>query len=107
MLIKIPDIDPNKVELYGKNFLKLISSTENHYNAVMQCDEDRPQDPNHQNVIDISSDDDEDYGSSDELHDDGSQEERSGYFPVNPDVERFNARSMPFTSMYGAKPADL
>ena len=58
----------------------------------MQDQEDTPHDPNHQHVIDISSD--EDYGDDadlDELANDGSQEERSQYFP-GPDVEAFNAQ---------------
>ena len=60
----------------------------------MQGLEDRPRDPNHQNVINISSD--EDYGDDadlDELANEGSQDERSQYFPA-PDVEAFNARCM-------------
>lgn len=55
--------------------------------------EDRPRDPNHQNVIDISSD--EEFGDDDldELANEGSQEEqRSQYFRPPPDVERFNAQ---------------
>ena len=91
-LLEIPGIDPERVRLYGKPFLTLIRTSHNAYERMMQKEEDCPCDPNHQNVIDISSD--EDYGDDadlDELGNDGSQEERSQYFP-GPDVEAFNAR---------------
>lgn len=54
--------------------------------------EDCPLDPNHQNVIDISSDDGCDNEGFDGLEDTGSQEEQSSYFQAQPDVEAFNAR---------------
>lgn len=61
---------------------------------MMQGQEDTPCDPNHQTVIDISSDDDcGDDADLDELANDGSQEERSQYF-LGPGVEAFNARGM-------------
>ena len=64
---------------------------------MMQQHEDRPLDPNHQNVIDISSD--EEYGGDadlDELANDDSHEEQSAYFHVSPDVEAFNAKCRTF-----------
>lgn len=91
-MLEIPGIDPDKVERYGKQFLKLVNDAHLGYEAMMQQQEDRPQDPNHQNVIDISSGDefgdDEDF---DEFEgDDESQEERSHHF--DHDVDAFNAR---------------
>lgn len=94
-MLDIPGIDPDKVSRYGKRFLKLIRDVHKSYEAMMQEQEDRPMDPNHQNVIDISSDEeDAEYGSfNDNLGlDDGSQEERSTYFQAAPEVDSFNAR---------------
>jgi len=73
--------------------LKLIRNHQSRYEAMLKEREDRPRDPNHQTVIDISSD--EEYGDDDldELADDASQEEqRSQYFRPPPEVERFNAQ---------------
>ena len=93
-MLEIPGIDPDKVERYSKQFLKLIEDSHRGYEDMMQRQEDRPQDPNHQNVIDISSDDDfGDDGDIDELGgDEDSQGERSHYFQHPPDVEAFNVR---------------
>lgn len=92
-MLEIPDIDPERVELYGKAFLKLIRDFQQNYESMMQQQEDRIQDPNHMNVIDIS--DDEVMGSNDldDLDDDDFPRERSSYFP-NRDVEAFNAQCM-------------
>jgi bloom syndrome protein len=98
-MLEIPNIDPDKVARYGKNFLKLIRDAHRSYEAMMQQHEDRPQDPNHQNVIDISSDDD--YGDAGDLDefdaDEESQEELrpSHYFQHSGDseVDAFNMRS--------------
>lgn len=76
-MLQIPDIDPDKVELYHSKFLPLVSSVEARYHELMAQVEDRPDDPNHRNVVDLVSDDDDDpageaVGSS--------QEEQSSYF---------------------------
>lgn len=66
----------------------------------MRANEDRPQDPNHQNVISISSDEgDDDCGEFDDLDESmASQEERSSYFHAAPEVDAFNAQCMcPFS----------
>ena len=91
-MLEIPNIDPDKVERYGKKFLKLIQDAHHGYESMMQREEDRPQDPN-KNVIDISSDDEYgDSGDLDDFHaDEESQGERSQYFPSD-DVNAFNAR---------------
>ena len=92
-LLEIPGIDPDKVERYGKRFLKLIRDTQRGYEDLMQQQEDCPQDPNHQNVIEISSDDEfADNGEFDDLEENNSQEVRSSYFQAPPEVDAFNAR---------------
>lgn len=101
-MLEIPNIDPDKIARYGKTFLNLIRNAHRGYEAMMQQNEDRPQDPNHVNVIDISSDDDhEDAGDLDEF--DGEEESQeecrpSRYFQssVDPEVDAFNARSRCF-----------
>ena len=95
-MLKIPGIDSDKVGRYGKIFLKLVRDAQRSYEEMMQRQEDRPQDPNHQNVMIISSDDDDD-GNAGEVEDFddedmGSSEERSAYFQPAPEVEVFNAR---------------
>lgn len=94
-MLEIPGIDADKVERYGKRFLKLIQTAQHGY-KTMKHEEDRPQDPNHQNVVTlISSDDDEfadDGGLDDFIGSEGSQEERSSYFQPAPEVDAFNAR---------------
>lgn len=60
---------------------------------MMRQQEDRPLDPNHQNVIDISSDEDHgDDADLDELANDDPHEEQSAYFQAAPEVEAFNAK---------------
>ena len=81
------------VQLYGDRYLKLVRQAQQGYKDLMQQREDPPEDPNHQHVINISSD--EDFGDDadlDELADDGTQEEQSSYFRAAPDVEAFNAK---------------
>ena len=93
---EISGIDTDKVDRYGKRFLKLIRKSQQFYESMMRQQEDRPQDPNHQNVIDISSDDEfADNGVFEDLDEArGSQEERSSYFQAAPEVEAFNAQCM-------------
>ena len=95
-MLEIASIDPTRVQLYGKRFLKLIRASQEHYESIMRDQEDRPQDPNHQNVIDISSDSESVYqdGLDDSADEYGSQEQRSSYFKPPADVQAFNARCM-------------
>lgn len=94
-MLEIPGIDPQKVEIHGKEFLKLVREAHCSYEAMMQREEDRPQDPNHQNIIELSSDDEYDHGDElDDFEGDGeSGEERSHFFKPSPDVIALNARS--------------
>lgn len=92
-MLEIPGIDPDKVERYGKRFLKLVKTAHDGYESIMQPQEDRPRDPNHEPVIIISEDEFADDGGFDELAGpNGSQEERSTYFQPAPEVDAFNAR---------------
>lgn len=92
---QIPGADPAKVKLHGKPFLKLLRTFESNYRAAMQTRETAFNDPNHQNVIDLVSDDDDDeYGSLDEsdLDQEDDEDQRSSYFKPNPRVAAFNAQ---------------
>lgn len=78
-LLQIPHIDPDKVELYHKQFLSLVREWEQRYHTLRDQEEDRPDDPNHQNVVDLLTSDDEDAGGT--AHGlESSQEEQSSYF---------------------------
>lgn len=100
-MLEIPGIDPQKVDIHGKEFLKLVREAHRSYEAMMQREEDRPKDPNHQNIIELSSDDEfDDKNELDDLGDDESTEERSHFFQPSPDVMALNARRKSYT---GAK----
>ena len=88
-MLEIQGIDADKVHRYGKRFLKLVKASQHRYEEMMQ-----EQDPNHQTVIDISSDGESmENGEFDELDDyRASQEERSAYFEAPADVQAFNAQ---------------
>lgn len=91
-MLQIARIDPDKVQRYGKKFLRLIRTYEAGYEQNLLLNEDRPQDPNHETVVVISSEDEaEDYDPDfdDEF---GSPDERSSYFHVAPEVNEFNAK---------------
>lgn len=94
-MLEIPGIDPKKVEIHGKEFLKLVREAHHNYEAMMQGEEDGPQDPNHQNIIVLSSDDEFDDGNEldDFEGDDESAGERSHFFKPSPEVIAMNARS--------------
>lgn len=94
-MLKIPGIDAEKVELYGKRFLGLIKTTKQSFQAMMEQNEDRPQDPNHMVVINISDEDDMGNSYMDDFDDDGSPRERSTYFPSR-EVEAWNAQCKSF-----------
>ena len=93
-MLELPGIDPDKVRRHGKRFLKLIRSSQTQYEKMMQQNEDRPQDPNHHLVIDLSSDDDDDDIENGASADDEPppQGERSQYFQSQSDVNAFNAQ---------------
>ena len=94
-MLEIPGIDPQKVGIHGKEFLRLVREAHRNYEAMMQREEERPQDPNHQNIIELSSDDEfhDQNGLDDFEGDDDSADERSRFFQPSPDVVALNARS--------------
>ena len=93
-MLEIPGIDPKRVEIHGKEFLKLVREAHSNYEDMMRQEEDRPQDPNHQNIIELSSDDEFDDGNElDEFEgDDEPAEERSHFFKPSADVIALNAK---------------
>ena len=105
-MLKIPGVDPQHVELYGDRYLALISSAKTHYHAVLR-EAGRPFDPNHQVVINVSSDsedvaDDPDLGgpitdNDDDDDNDYGLGETSTYFQQSQEVQDFNRRSKYYT----------
>jgi bloom syndrome protein len=94
-MLRIPGIDPDKVQHYGQPFCKMVKETHRSYNDEMAQREDAP-DPNAQNVIDLVSDDEDEYGSFSEpdMEEDEDEGEPSAYFQFEPpqEVREFNAR---------------
>ncbi|KAF2685868.1 hypothetical protein K458DRAFT_300377 [Lentithecium fluviatile CBS 122367] len=123
-LLAIPGVNPEMVELFGKTFLRLVNKAKGIFGdnppvpknmlskcrRVMQDEEDdndedqKPLDPNHQNVIDLCESDDEpaqagvesesDYSMGD-FDDEGDEELHvSHHFnqQADPRVEQFNSR---------------
>ena len=91
-MLEIPGIDPDKVERYGKPFLEMIKNSQQLYESMMRQQEDRTQDPNHINVINISDDEEFENHDLDDFDENDTLQERSTYFPDR-DVEAFNAKS--------------
>ncbi|PGH06447.1 hypothetical protein AJ79_06537 [Helicocarpus griseus UAMH5409] len=100
-LLKIPNIDPDKVERYGTQFLRLIRRAEDRYQEL-QAERERDgspiHDPNHENVINISSDSemgpDDDFGDfvNDMQIFSSPLQEGNSHFEEDPEVAAFNAR---------------
>ena len=91
-MLELPGVDRDKVELYGCRFLRLIRNAQEHYENMMGQQEDCPKDPNHETVIHIISDDEDE---QQDFHDSGGEDEpgeSSAYFLPPPEVEAFNAR---------------
>ncbi|CEL05443.1 Putative ATP-dependent DNA helicase [Aspergillus calidoustus] len=94
-MLQIPNIDEDKVHRYGDKMLKLIRDTQRRYSELKQnrdgADGVVP-DPNHTNVVNISSDDDEfgELSDFDDIIEQASTLQRdenvvtSQYFPRNP-----------------------
>ena len=101
-MLQIAGISQDSVRRYGGQFFKLIGQVRQQYEAMMRPHDDRPLDPNHQTVIQLSSDDDESGGGftggvedleeadEDEDEDDSQNAVRSAYFTPNEDVLEFN-----------------
>ena len=92
-MLKIPNIDPEKVERYAQPFLELTRNARKLYTDMKRDRNEQPLDPNHENVIDISSDDEENFPQFLESDDDEEVDgEGSRFFQPSADVAAFNAR---------------
>ena len=117
---QVPGVNEAKVDVYGTKFLPLIKGAQKFYEDLIRQDEsEQPQDPNHQNVIDLVTDDEgkehgsDDYGDDDwsfhededvenedpqfesdqDTRDEGEPNYRSQYFDTRPpDVQAFNSQ---------------
>ena len=91
-MLQIQGIERDKVRRYGRKFLKLIQSHHKQYQSIMTNKEDirfdKPEDPNHEIITILSSDDEDKFDNSD-----GGDpaEEHSPYF-ADPEVEAFNSQ---------------
>jgi bloom syndrome protein len=90
-MMAIDNIDKESVKRYGDRFLSLIAEFRQQFNS-MQQGEDYIPDPNHQNVITISSDGEPDGEEEDDDDLEYDQQTTSAYFPP-PDVQAFNRQS--------------
>ena len=112
----IRGIDPDRVERYGKRFLKIINNardiygqllprSEDHASNILDEDEDAPMDPNHQEVILISDDEavpegifdesDDSFEVEDDDEDEDEHLQTSHHFTpttIDPRVEEYNRR---------------
>ena len=90
-MLQIQGIEPDKVRRYSKKFLKLIRNHHDQYQSIKANKEDirfdTPEDPNHEIITILSSDEDE-FDNSDGG---GPLEEHSPYF-ADPEVEAFNSQ---------------
>ncbi|KAH7417089.1 QDE3-like protein [Cadophora sp. MPI-SDFR-AT-0126] len=87
---QIPGINVQRVDTYGESFIPLIKQYQNGYEEVMgrlrEQDQDEDMDTNHQNVIDLVTDDeggddeDDDFGVDEETEAAMQQAERSRFF---------------------------
>lgn len=96
-MMQIRGINPDKVRLFGTEFCQLARECHESYKEMMaKAEDDRPADPDAQNVVNISSDseaDDEDeYGSFDGsgIEDEDGPGEPSSYFNPQAEVAAFN-----------------
>lgn len=87
----LPGINQDHVKRYSKPFLQIIKQARLHYEAITM---NRVQDPNHETVIDLVSDEEqeeeENYGSFDESDLGEGTEQRSSYFKTSAQVAAFN-----------------
>ncbi|KAM0717525.1 hypothetical protein Q7P37_007377 [Cladosporium fusiforme] len=96
-MLQIPNINAERVHLYGKHLTKLVRDAQRQYSEMTgSTDDGQILDPNLQNVIDLVSDDEDDsdeYGPSINGSDMEDEEgESSGYFQPDPRVQAFNEK---------------
>ncbi|CZT15327.1 uncharacterized protein RCC_01188 [Ramularia collo-cygni] len=95
-MAEIPRINKDMVGIYGKHFIRLVKEQRQRYNEMMGHTEQQP-DQHARNVIDLVSDDGEDYGSipsdlEDDDEDEDEEGEQSTYFRPDSKVVEFNNR---------------
>jgi bloom syndrome protein len=92
-MLDIPGIDATKVHLYGKRFCKMVQDCRRSYEDLTGQQEDAP-DPNAQNVINLDSDEEDEYESlaPSDFEEDEEPGEPSAYFEPDQRVKAFNAR---------------
>lgn len=91
----IKEIDQDRVERYGRRFLRVIATAHRTYQAILEA-----QGISEKNAIPISSSSNSepvnsDFGDSDALDDEADTLEasRSQYFEADTDMSNFNERS--------------
>ena len=89
---ELPGINPENVNKFGKKFIRLVEKYHLGYEEAMSANEDRDIDKNHQNVIDLCSDEDD--FSEDGADDDhmSQTEQPSKYFVPKPNVQNWNEK---------------
>ena len=85
-MLAIPGINHEKALLFGEKLTKLVKNARLRYEEIKAQDY-RPKDPNHNEVILLSSDDERGDG---DVSDD--EDIRSPYFQQPPEVESFNGQ---------------
>jgi bloom syndrome protein len=88
MMSRIRDINVDNVDNFGHYFIDLIKKHKARYDQMM--DPSHKTDMNHQNVIDLVSDDEGSGIEEGEDEDDGYQSEAPSKYFVPPDVQAFN-----------------
>ncbi|KAL2064908.1 hypothetical protein VTL71DRAFT_4048 [Oculimacula yallundae] len=92
---RIPGIKVDRVDAYGKSFLPLIRQMQESYAEMMRGgpaqDQDADMDSNHQNVIDLVTDEED--GDEDDDEDDGQDSENHELTPSEEAAARIAERS--------------
>ena len=94
-MLEIERIQPEMVRIHGARFLKLVQKSRQFYeNMRRQEHEDCLQDPNHQNVIDLISDEEVDGDNIFEQSQESDQSQRieSKFFQRDAQVDDFNSQ---------------
>ncbi|OCT46271.1 bloom syndrome protein [Cladophialophora carrionii] len=95
-LQRISGMNDEIFQLFGPVLLRLIKSAFNNYEAMMRAQEGRPDDPNHQTVIEIADDDASGPESETDLDmDDVDETENSHYFSVPEEDGKSSGRALP------------
>jgi bloom syndrome protein len=92
-LQQISGMNDETFKIFGPVLLRLIRAAFNNYEALMRAQEDRPDDPNHQTVIEIADDDTNgEEPETDVDMDDVDETESSRYFSAAADGDQLSGR---------------